>query len=80
MKLSYLFLIFFFLDTLSNIDVFGQVLFNYYMVGVLISGLILLVSMLGAIILTLNFKNPRKSENVSRQLARSDDNVLSYFK
>ena len=71
---------FFFLDTLSNIDVFGQVLFNYYMVGVLISGLILLVSMLGAIILTLNFKNPRKSENVSRQLARSDDNVLSYFK
>jgi len=71
---------FFFLDTLSNIDVFGQVLFNYYMVGILISGLILLVSMLGAIILTINFKNPRKSENVSRQLARSDDNVLSYFK
>ena len=69
-----------FLDSLSNIDVFGQVLFNYYMVGVLISGLILLVSMLGAIILTLNFRNPRKSENVNRQLARSDDNVLSYFK
>lgn len=71
---------FFFLDSLSNIDVFGQVLFNYYMVGVLISGLILLVAMLGAIILTLNFRNPRKSENVTRQLARSDDNVLSYFK
>ena len=69
-----------FLDSLSNIDVFGQVLFNYYMVGVLISGLILLVSMLGDIILTLNFRNPRKSENVNRQLARSDDNVLSYFK
>jgi len=71
---------FIFLDSLSNIDVFGQVLFNYYMVGVLISGLILLVSMLGAILLTLNFRNPRKSENVTRQLARSDDNVLSYFK
>jgi NADH-quinone oxidoreductase subunit J len=68
------------LDSLSNIDVFGQVLFNYYMVGVLISGLILLVAMLGAILLTLNFKNPRKSENVTRQLARSDDNILSYFK
>ena len=71
---------FFFLDSLSNIDVFGQVLFNYYMIGVLLSGLILLVAMLGAIILTLNFKNPRKPENVTRQLARSDDNVLSYFK
>jgi NADH-quinone oxidoreductase subunit J len=71
---------FFLLDSLSNIDVFGQVLFNYYMVGVLMAGLILLVAMLGAIILTLNFKNPRKSENVIRQLARSNDNVLSYFK
>ena len=50
------------------------------MIGVLLSGLILLVAMLGAIILTLNFKNPRKPENVTRQLARSDDNVLSYFK
>ena len=78
--ISFPFYNFSFLDSLSNIDVFGQVLFNYYMVGVLISGLILLVSMLGAIILTLNFRNPRKSENVTRQLARSDDNVLSYFK
>ena len=70
---------FLFLDSLSNIDIFGQVLFNYFMVGVLLSGLILLVAMLGAIILTLNFRNPRKSENSTRQLARSD-NILSLFK
>ena len=45
----------------------------------LIAGLILLVAMVGAIVLTLNFKSHRKGEIFSRQLSRSD-NFLSFFK
>ena len=68
-----------FIDNLGNIDVFGQALYNYYLVCFLLAGLILLVAMIGAIILTLNFKSKRKNELVFRQLSRSD-NFISFFK
>jgi len=67
------------LDDLSNIDVFGQALYNYFVVCFLIAGLILLLSMVGAIILTLKFYSFKKSENFNKQLSRSD-NFLSFFK
>ena len=38
----------------------------------LVAGLILLVAMIGAIVLTLNFSSQRKNEMPSRQIARSD--------
>lgn len=66
------------LDALSSIDVFGQVLYNYFLPCFLLAGLALLVAMIGAIVLTLNFSSQRKNEFVSKQLSRSD-NVLSYF-
>ena len=66
-------------DSLSNIDIFGQTLYNNFLVCFLIAGLILLVAMVGAIVLTLNFKSHRKGEIFSRQLSRSD-NFLSFFK
>lgn len=68
-----------FIDNLTNIDVFGQALYNYYLICFLLAGLILLVAMIGAIILTLNFKSKRKNELVFRQLSRSD-NFISFFK
>lgn len=61
-----------YIENLSNIDFFGQVLFNYFLVGVLLAGLILLIALIGSIILTLNFKTQRKPEIVGRQLSRSD--------
>ena len=61
-----------YIENLSNIDFFGQVLFNYFLVGVLLAGLILLIALIGSIILTLNFKTQRKPEVVGRQLSRSD--------
>jgi len=70
--------IFGFVDSLNNIDVLGQVLYNYYLVSFLLSGLILLVALIGAIVLTLRFNNVHKSQLVSRQLARRD-NFLSFF-
>jgi NADH-quinone oxidoreductase subunit J len=68
-----------YLDNLVNIDVFGQALYNYYLICFLIAGLILLVSMVGAIVLTLKFRSNRKSELVFRQLSRSDK-FLSFFR
>jgi NADH-quinone oxidoreductase subunit J len=70
--------IFSFVDSLNNIDVLGQVLYNYYLVAFLLAGLILLVALIGAIVLTLRFNNAHKSQLVSRQLARRD-NFLSFF-
>ena len=59
------------LDSLSNIDVLGQALYNYFLPCFLIIGFVLLVAMVGAIVLTLNFNSSRKNELVSRQLSRS---------
>jgi len=70
---------FLYFDSLSNIDVFGQSLYNNYLPCFLIAGLILLVAMIGAIILTLNFSSGRKNELVFRQLSRSD-NFLKFFR
>ena len=69
----------YYLDNLSNIDVFGQSLYNYFLSCFLIAGLILLVAMIGAIVLTLNFKSNRKNELVNKQLSRSD-NFLTFLK
>lgn len=67
------------LDNLNNIDVLGQGLYNYFLICFLLAGLVLLVAMIGAIVLTLNFSSQRKNELVYRQLSRSD-NFLSFFK
>ena len=68
-----------FLDSLSSIDVLGQGLYNNYIICFLIAGLVLLVAMIGAIVLTLNFSSQRKNELVFRQLSRSD-NFLAFFR
>jgi NADH-quinone oxidoreductase subunit J len=67
------------LDNFNAIDVLGQGLYNYFLVCFLLAGIILLVAMVGAIVLTLNFSSQRKNELVYRQLSRSD-NFLSFFK
>lgn len=70
---------FLFIDNLSNIDIMGQALFNYYLVCFLLTGLILLVALVGSIVLTLRFNNSKESQHVHRQLSRTD-NFLSFFK
>lgn len=66
-------------DNLNNIDILGQVLYNYYLVCVLISGLILLVALVGAIVLTLRFNLIEKHQLSFRQLSRTDS-FISFFK
>jgi NADH-quinone oxidoreductase subunit J len=67
------------LDNMTNIDVLGQGLYNYFVPCFLLAGIILLVAMIGAIVLTLNFSSHRKNELTYRQLSRSE-NFLSFFK
>lgn len=66
-------------ESLSNDFFLSQTLFNYFLVCFLISGLVLLVGMIGAIVLTLNFNIKKRQEQPFRQLSRGD-NVLSFFK
>ena len=68
-----------FLDNLTNITIIGQGLYSYYIVAFLIAGLILLVAIIGAICLTLNYSSSRKKELYYRQLSRSDT-FLSFFR
>lgn len=66
-------------ESLSNDFFLSQTLFNYFLVCFLLSGIILLVGMIGAIILTLNFNTKKRQELAFRQLSRADE-VLSFFK
>jgi NADH-quinone oxidoreductase subunit J len=65
-------------DSFSNIEIFGQCLYNYYIICFLLAGLVLLVAMLGAILLTSSYRSIRSTEFVPRQLSRSNF-FLSFF-
>jgi NADH-quinone oxidoreductase subunit J len=62
---------FFIMDTFMNIQVIGQSLFSYFLVLVVLAGIILLIAMLIAIVLTLNFSTlkPQLDYNY-RQLSK----------
>lgn len=66
-------------ESLSNDFFLSQTLFNYFLICFLLSGVILLVGMIGAIVLTLNFNTKKRQELPFRQLSRADQ-VLSFFK
>lgn len=59
-------------DTVSNIETLGQVLYTYYSFFFLIAGIILLIALIGAI--TLTKKNKKKerflTKNIYKQLSR----------
>jgi NADH:ubiquinone oxidoreductase subunit 6 (subunit J) len=63
---------------LENIEIIGQALYNYNLVLVLSAGLVLLLSLLGAVSLTAIFKRFKPSLT-AKQLARAEY-FLSFFK
>lgn len=69
----------FIIDSFSDITVFGQTLYNYYLSLILIGGLILLVAMIGAIVLTFEFKSIYLIENSLRQLSRTNSTLKLFF-
>lgn len=63
-------------DMLSNLDVFGQLLYNNFLIFFLIIGLILLIPIIGAVILTLNFKIIQYSDNTFlKQITRTSTSI-----
>jgi len=69
----------FLIDDLNNIDVFGQVFYNYYSLYLPLAGFVLLIALVGVIVLTLHFNKPKKAQIDSRQLSRTDS-FISFFK
>ena len=59
------------IDNLTNTELLGQVLYNEYIICFILCGILLLIAMLGAIILTLNFKSRKTNEITTKQLARN---------
>lgn len=68
------------LDTVTNVEVLGQLIYTYYFVYFLLAGIILLVAMVGAIVLTLNFRQKAKHQFVFKQLLREKKNSIYLVK
>lgn len=48
------------IENVSNEKFFGQTLYNFFLIIILLSGFLLLIAMIGAIILSLEIKNKHK--------------------
>lgn len=64
------------MDKVTNLEALGQLLYTYYFIYFLIAGMILLVAMVGAIVLTLQFNKTVKNQLIFRQLSRNADSAV----
>jgi NADH-quinone oxidoreductase subunit J len=65
---------------LTNTEALGQILYTKYIFFFQIAGLILLVAMIGAIVLTLRHKEGVKRQNIADQNARSPATAIEIIK
>lgn len=68
------------LDQVSNIQALGDVLYTEYVFFFQISGMILLVAMVGAIVLTLRHKENVRRQNIAEQVARTPETAIEVVK
>ena len=59
------------LDIITNIETIGQILYNYYSFFFLLSGIILLIALIGAVTLTKKEKKRNFKQNIYKQLSRN---------
>jgi NADH-quinone oxidoreductase subunit J len=64
----------------SNTEALGHVLYTRYIYYFQAAGLVLLVAMIGAIVLTLRHKEKAKRQNVADQVARTKDTAIEIVK
>jgi len=64
------------LDYITNLESLGQILYTYYFIYFLIAGLILLVSMIGAIVLTMQLNRQVRRQLIYRQVSRNFENAI----
>jgi NADH-quinone oxidoreductase subunit J len=67
-------------EGVTNTEAIGQVLYTHYIYIFQGAGLILLVAMIGAIVLTLRERSGVKRQNVAEQQARKVSDVLEIKK
>nr|QJF58213.1 NADH dehydrogenase subunit 6 [Corallina officinalis] len=65
---------------LSNIEVIGTFLYTKFCILFLVCGLILLVAMIGAIVLTMHQRSIVKKQQISTQLIRDPRGVIKFIK
>ena len=66
--------------TTANTEALGQVLYTRYIYFFQAAGVILLVAMIGAIVLTLSHKPNVKRQNISQQVARTHEDAIEVVK
>ncbi len=66
--------------SVSNTEALGQVLYTRYVYFFQVAGVILLVAMIGAIVLTLRHKPNIKRQDVSQQVARTKADAIEVVK
>lgn len=64
----------------SNIEALGNILYTRYVFFFQIAGLILLVAMIGAIVLTLQHRPNVRRQNISEQVARTPETAIEVRK
>ena len=65
---------------LTNTRALGDILYTRYLFAFQAAGLILLVAMIGAIVLTLQHKPHVKRQNIAEQIARTKANAIEIVK
>ena len=64
------------LDTFSDIESLGQIIFTQYVLQFLIAGNILLLATVSAVVLTINTSSKKKTQSIFKQISRKQKNVL----
>ncbi len=65
---------------ISNIEALGNVLYTKYIFFFQVAGLILLVAMIGAIVLTLHHRPNVRRQNINEQIARTPETAIELKK
>lgn len=66
------------IDSTNDVEVYGQVLYSYYVLHFLISGLILLLVLIGVVTLTNNLESKRVvDQSLFKQLSRNSKSLFT---
>lgn len=66
------------LETITNIDAIGRLIYTHYFYLFLLSGMILLVAMIGAIVLTMYRRNLVLRQSIYEQVSRDFKKTIKY--
>ena len=64
------------IDDVTNLSSLGQVLYTHYALAFLMAGIILLVAMIGAIVLTMQIRTTVRRQHIFQQVSRDADNAI----